>query len=137
MEAAAGWIEIDDPSGSGATALQKGDAVLLVSSNPASGVTARQLLQIYVDAESSGQTTFGGDSSGSIAFGDIRELSLGRYDAAAVAFRGVSSIPYDGEAIMVFADGNAVLFQTAAPQGDFDAVVGDVEAMAASVRVGP
>lgn len=131
ITAASGWVQVDD-SDPGVVILQKGDARLAVQAQPDSTDTSQSILAGAED-ELRGEAV-------QISFAGERAFtSANGYPASEVGFgaliRGKGGTgTIDGELIGMTVEGYGVLIEAAAPQGDFDYVIGDVQAMVDSVR---
>jgi hypothetical protein len=80
------------------------------------------------------------DGSAQIQFGPVQSLTFGPNRAAGAGFLAVvtderGSATIDGRLICMVLDGNAVVVEAFAPQGDLEPVIDDVETMLASVEV--
>jgi hypothetical protein len=132
ITAASGWVQVEDPTSS-VVILQKGDARLAAQAQPDTTDTSASILAQAEDSLRSDaiQVSFSGERRTTTNGHDTSEVSFG---ALVQGRTGTGTL--DGELVAMIVDGYGVLIEAAAPQGDFEYVIGDVQTMVESVRAG-
>ena len=132
ITAAPGWVKTETSGSSGGVALQKSDAILSATAVSYDGSPSEALSEVEAVLQ---------QDAAEISFGTEQDGAVAGHDAAMVAFSAIVSGPsgsgtVDGEIICLVVNGNAILFEAVAPQGDLDPVADDIVAMVKSVEVG-
>jgi hypothetical protein len=132
INAAPGWVRTDAGDPAGPIELQRSDAILSVSMVAFDGTSSAALVEVK------GTLTA---HTAQISFGTEKDGTIDGHDTATIAFEAMvtgshGSGTVDGEVVCMIVNGDVVVFEAYAPQGDLDPVVDDIAAMVASVEVG-